>query len=119
MKILILLVMVVSLISCNKVCDIAKKGTEKVTDKLEPHWECDNKALYDYLAVKIGDKVCKNDEGTQKLSRIDLLSLCPIAVNILSNIGAVAIVKEVPSCNFKKVSTSLKNADFLCQFLGI
>ncbi len=103
--------MVVVLVGCNPVCEIAKTGTDLVAGKVADRWECDKTKLYDFMIKPTAKLVCKEEGETSALDFV-----CPIAVKFVVDLGEAEIVKNF-SCNPEKVRADLINAEKLCDLL--
>lgn len=104
--------MVVVLVGCNPVCEIAKTGTDLVAGKVADRWECDKTKLYDFMIKPTSKLVCKEESGEK--GALDFI--CPIATKFIVDLGEAEIVKKF-SCNPEKVRADLINAEKLCDLL--
>ena len=110
-----LIVILLIMFGCDKVCDYAQSGVKAVSHTLSARWQCDEELMYDFLIKPIGKMVCK-DSSNEKAMRIDLIGVCPIAVGLLAQLGAGAVAAEF-RCNPALVDKDLTNAAVLCSLL--
>lgn len=99
-------------VSCNKVCDLAKQGTEQLSKALANRWECDQTKLYDFMIKPVNAYVCKDSE-----KGVWDETVCPTIMAELVKMGADKISTEF-TCNVVKVTEDLNNSTKLCEALG-
>lgn len=104
--------------SCDKVCDVAKKGADSISSVLASRWECDKSSLYDFVVKPIESVVCKKDDSESKLLILGGFGsmICPIAAKAIISLGSSTIVSKF-SCNKNKVEKDLTNVEYLCEIL--
>ena len=111
-KFLVLVMAVLFVVSCNKVCDLAKQGTTQLSKALATRWECDQTKLYDFMIKPVNSYVCKDaTKGVWDES------VCPLVIGEVVKLGAAEIVSRF-TCNSVKVTADLNNSTKLCEALG-
>jgi hypothetical protein len=118
MKYLVLVLLFVGVMSCNKpqeptfLCDAAKLGAQLFSDKISTRWSCDNAKVFAFVSTPLNNTLCSATKGLLGAM------VCPLALNALKNLGADQIVSNF-SCDKVKVMADFDNIDKLCALLPL
>jgi len=115
----ILILLLLSVFSCNMICDVAKKASKVVSQHLSARWECKNLKSMELFLNKPLILICENKYFFQ-LEEEGYLSnsMCMLVANSFYEIGAREISKQF-DCNLVKVINDFKNISMICQGVKI